>query len=245
MSAPFLYLSHPGVCRPHGQQEKQQRQQQGRNHGAPAESSSTARQPPPAEEAGTPAAPAPRRPPSSRPTGWTGTARCWPERPCSAGRRTLHRQKSRQPQDEGQQQDIAPCDGAFPPHHALSSGAGRQQGVHAALSLPGEAARTAAGSWPKTRRPAPKHPDAGHPHPTAADSRSDTGTPAPAAGRGTGSAPCGRRPPRGADSVWLRLPVKGHRVGIPPPQLHKLLVQLVKPCLLRRQVGVLFLAGRA
>lgn len=35
-SAPLLYLSHPGVCRPHGQQEKQQRQQQGRNHGAPA-----------------------------------------------------------------------------------------------------------------------------------------------------------------------------------------------------------------
>ena len=43
----------------------------------------------------------------------------------------------------------------------------------------------------------------------------------------------------------LRLPVKGHRVGIPPPQLHKLLVQLVKPRLLRCQVVVLFLAGRA
>ena len=33
-------------------------------------------------------------------------------------------------------------------------------------------------------------------------------------------------------SYWLRLPVKDHRVGIPPPQLHKLLVQLVKPRLL-------------
>lgn len=59
---------------------------------------------------------------------------------------SLHRQKSWQPQGEGQQQDIAPCNDAFPPHHAPSAGAGRQQGVHAALPFPGEAAEQQQGN---------------------------------------------------------------------------------------------------
>lgn len=210
-SAPLLYLSHPGVCRPPRAAGEAAATAAGpepwRTGGRGA---SPRRQTPSAGEAGMPAEAAPRRPPSSRPTGWTGTARCWPERPCQGSRRPPA--PSTVPAATGRESaaghslpqwriSTAPrfCGGDWP-----SAGPPRRS------PAPRRSCRTAAGQRPETRRPAPKHPAAGHPHPTAADSRSDTGTPAPAAGRDTDSAPGERRPPSEADFVWA--PPPGQRL---------------------------------
>ena len=134
---------------------------------------------------------------------------------------------------------------AFPSHHDPSAGAGRQQGIHAALPLPGEAAAQQQGNGQKRAAQLQNILTQGiRPQQPLIAGLIQVHLPRPQGAvlvlRHVEGVLCVELIPYG-----LRLPVKGHRVGIPPPQLQKLLVQLVKQCLLRRQVGVLFLAGRA